>query len=442
MYTLLLRSRIWNLFERSTQKDKGEPTEPLVSSTKRQPTYSTFLNLSQRAMEVDQPDRFFHVEYMDVDMPDRLMKSADDLSSEAQSSSEIESDTDGISSSDVAALMGNNPGMIEHAWELVESADMELDRAAAFRERGLHSDIFFNSTLGGMAYNKGKSVPKGAQHLQTGPTANHLRKNDVLHSAYCPLRTVDCEATDCRCQRRQSVTAAQKREAELAAWFAPQPVNLERVKNTSFTTLEMNAWNRMLQNEQLNEISLFLLPPVEHRGMDDYYATKYGEDAASDPFVQGWLRAQKRRHSIPNELMAEVDRFVADKEDVSLEDTVMTILDMMDQETTQDVLEHLRSRQDFESEVREHTTLLKMVDEGTAQDDIKLLSGRREPPRQALEHARLGEASTENAPSLLFDPDNRASGESSKTQPIAALQSVRRRRYLPKLAKLDTSFLP
>ena len=425
-------------------------------------------------MEVDQPDLFFSVEYMDVDSPVQLSPSMHATSLSSHSSSEIEFSSDEEPTSiDTPTLLRKLQKRLGYEiYDMLAPREPESDRQAEFRERRLHSDIFFNSPLDGLTYCQGddeleEAQQSGQYHIIEDCTS---QDDDEATSSSTSLNTAEVEAL----QHNQTPLtsennmAVQDLKAERVAWFVPQPPNLKQVKNTPLCVLEQNALTRIEQNFQLEEICYWTDPQVGFGGMDKYYAWKYGDASRNDPFVQRWLRAMKGPQVISDAPTSRVSEFPASEGDVQMELMGKELLEMVHRETVRDdaqllngqvdrpdkTLEDrlmemvdvgtdtddvklLRNRPDFEAEALQEICIVKMIAEGTALDDLKLL---RDHSLQALEHGYLGEAIAESAPNLLFVPNDRRSGESSRTTPIAVLQSMRRRRPLPKLPELKTWF--
>ncbi|KAL9086901.1 MAG: hypothetical protein Q9165_006907 [Trypethelium subeluteriae] len=368
-----------------------------MSNVRSRPAYCTFLTHSPQPLDVEQSDLFFRVEHTDEDTSAGLTASPIDLSLRTPCSSgtgfDADSDYGDAASIDTPTLIRNSEGRVGYeryeTSEVSSAGTSDSERLTGFQERRLHSDIFFNCTVDGIMYPQTEESPEqgsSAEGRMDGDSQNSPR--DVLGpfvpemSPHGPARVV----------RGERDTAVLDPDRTNAAWFVPQPANMERVRKTPFYILEANAANRIAQDLQLTEINCYLDPVISSRGMHGYYAHKYGPAAAKDPFVRKWLRAT----------VAEINTSTARKE------------------------EDLTGNGEQMCAVS--------VDERTYGDDDRLLSPERDHPSKALGHDQVGEVIVENAPSLLFDPDNRISGESSRATPIAALQSVRRGRPLPKLS--------
>ncbi|KAI9682816.1 MAG: hypothetical protein M1822_006306 [Bathelium mastoideum] len=180
--------------------------------------------------------------------------------------------------------------------------------------------------------------------------------------------------------------------------------------------------------------------------MGGYYTWKYGISAANDPFVQRWYEAQKGRPSGPETHMEDalvqesstaIDKGMIEDDEEFLESLpIITI----DSGTDLDSAESSEDKAKFESTEMQQAPPTETNSKSAAQRRTQMSGNRLKPPEQALEFGRFGDVVTDSAPSLLYDPESRNTKESSTTKPVADLQSLRRRRHLPKLSTLDTSF--
>ncbi|KAI9709760.1 MAG: hypothetical protein M1820_003163 [Bogoriella megaspora] len=204
-------------------------------------------------------------------------------------------------------------------------------------------------------------------------------------------------------------------------WYLPHPLNLARARATQTPVLEENRWIRGEQNRLIDAAMVYLNDSCNPlAGMPLYYARKFGEKTAeNDPFVRAILGISSANAR---------DWFASTLPYTSI-DEEMTGMSLP-----------IKHDEDVDMESM-GSIIIAMVDEGTARDDEQLLANRPVVPTQVVEHERLGQALTEDAPSVLYDPENRNSTNSSRKQPIAALQSMRRRRHLPRLHKLQISDL-
>ncbi|KAF2231687.1 hypothetical protein EV356DRAFT_569416 [Viridothelium virens] len=245
-------------------------------------------------------------------------------------------------------------------------------------------------TADGIMYAQNKQSSKRDPSAKGRTNAD---SSNPLPDALGPFKPETLDGDPARLMREGSIAAALGPDPRDALWFVPQPANLARVRKTPLYTLEANAANRISQDLQFFEIRYYLNPWNAFGGMDKYYAEKYGSASVKDPFVQGWLRAME---AVP--APADVP-------------------------------------------VSENNTPTTRKEEDSTGDDVRLLSLEEYHPTNSLESGEVGEAILDKAPSLLYNPDNRTLGEPSRTKPIAALQSMRRGRPLPKLS-LDTDQRP
>ncbi|KAL9070865.1 MAG: hypothetical protein Q9157_005675 [Trypethelium eluteriae] len=366
-----------------------------MSNSRSRPAYSTFLTNSPEPLNVDRSDLFFRVEFTDADTSAKLTPVNLSLRTPYPSITDFDADFDegDAASIDTPTLIRNSEGRV--GYERYETAEVagagkpDPERLTEFQEHRLHSDIFFSCTADGIMYAQNKQSSKRDPSAKGRTNAD---SSNPLPDALGPFKPETLDGDPARLMREGSIAAALGPDPRDALWFVPQPANLARVRKTPLYTLEANAANRISQDLQFFEIRYYLNPWNAFGGMDKYYAEKYGSASVKDPFVQGWLRAME---AVP--APADVP-------------------------------------------VSESNTPTTRKEEDSTGDDVRLLSLEEYHPTNSLESGEVGEAILDKAPSLLYNPDNRTLGEPSRTKPIAALQSMRRGRPLPKLS-LDTAWV-
>ncbi|KAI9660906.1 MAG: hypothetical protein M1821_009233 [Bathelium mastoideum] len=368
-------------------------------------------------METDQPEFFFHIEYLDVVPEARKASSTKDVT---------------LKSPNTAS------GAI-----FLENSASPAACTPNFHERGPHSDIFINCTLDSFGYDRNEAERMGISQSSKSRSVEYdtTHNQGETNSSAIDHEQAGVLSTD------QS-TDVDRKKLEAAAWYLPQPVNYQRAVNTHPWTLQEIAATRQKQNEQLGPVNTILdtWSGSGNNAMGGYYTWKYGISAANDPFVQRWYEAQKGRPSGPETHMEDalvqesstaIDKGMIEDDEEFLESLpIITI----DSGTDLDSAESSEDKAKFESTEMQQAPPTETNSKSAAQRRTQMSGNRLKPPEQALEFGRFGDVVTDSAPSLLYDPESRNTKESSTTKPVADLQSLRRRRHLPKLSTLDTSF--